>query len=478
MEGTLAHGAAARAAAPRGRAWAAEARATLALAWPIALTNLSGIALLLTDTMILGRLGAEALAAATIATNLYWAVQAPTFGIALAAAPLLAQARGAARRTDGKPRRGWMREMRRSARQALWAVMALTLPTWALLWNARALLLLAGQEPAIAAMAADYLRAFMWGMPCFGAFVVLRGFLAAMERPGPALLVAFLGVGVNALLVWSLVFGAFGAPALGVVGAGLASFLVNLLMPVALLGLIARDRRLRRFRLLGRLWRPDWPRFREVFRVGLPIAGQMWLEIGLFAGAALVVGLLGAVPVAAHAVAVQVATATFMVPMGIGQAATARVGLAAGAGDMAGAARAGSVAVALGTAFMAATAAGMVAASGVLPWLFLSAGDPAAPAVAAGAATLLVIAGLFQLADGVQVVAAGALRGLRDTRAPMLFAALGYWGIGLPVGLLLGFPLGLGATGIWIGLAAGLAVVAALLLRRWRRLAGAPLPAA
>ena len=329
--------------------------ATLALAWPIALTNLSGIALLLTDTVLVGRLGTEALAAVTIGGNLYWALQAPTFGLALAAAPMLAQARGAGRRLDA-PRRGWMREMRRSARQALWAVVALTVPTWAVLWHAEALLLALGQEPVIAALAADYLRAFMWGMPFFGAFVVLRGFLAAMERPGPALLVAFLGVGANALLVWSLVFGALGAPALGVAGAGLASALVNLLMLLLLLGLIARDRRLRRFRLLGRLWRPDWTRFREVFRVGLPIAGQMWLEIGLFAGAALVVGLLGAVPVAAHAVAVQVAAATFMVPLGIGQAATARVGLAAGAGDAAGAARAGSVAVALGTGFMALTA--------------------------------------------------------------------------------------------------------------------------
>jgi multidrug resistance protein, MATE family len=469
MEGSLAHGyVAAR------RAWRAEAWATLALAWPLALTNLSGIALLLTDTILVGRLGTEALAAVTIGGNFYWALQAPTFGIALAAAPLLAQARGAGRRLDG-PRRGWMREMRRSARQALWAVMALTIPTWAVLWNGEALLLALGQEPVIAALAGDYVRAFMWGMPCFGAFVVLRGFLAAMERPKPALLVAFLGVGVNVLLVWSLVFGALGAPPLGVVGAGVASSLVNLLMPLLLLGLIERDRRLRRFRLLGRLWRPDWPRFREVFRVGLPIAGQMWLEIGLFAGAALVVGLLGAVPVAAHAVAVQVAAATFMVPLGIGQAATARVGLAAGAGDGAGAALAGSVAVALGTGFMALTAMGIVAGSGALPWLFLSADDPAAPVAAASASTLLVIAGLFQLADGVQVVAAGALRGLRDTRVPMLLAAVGYWAIGLPVGLLLGFPFGLGVSGIWIGLASGLAVAAALMLRRWRLLAAAPL---
>ena len=463
--------------APPRRAWRAEARATLALAWPIALTNLSGVALLLTDSMVVGRLGAEALAAITIGVNLFWALQAPTFGLALAAAPLLAQARGAARRVDA-PRRGWMREMRRSARQALWAIGALTVPTWALLWHAEPLLLASGQEPAIAALAADYLRAFMWGMPLFGAFIVLRGFLAAMERPGMALLVAFAGVAVNAFLVWSLVFGAFGAPRMGVAGAGLASALVDLFMVLALLALMARDRQLRRFRLLGRIWRPDWPRFREVFRVGLPIAGQMWLEIGLFAGAALVIGLLGAVPVAAHAVAVQVAAATFMVPLGIGQAATARVGLAAGAGDAAGAARAGSVAVVLGSGFMAMTALAIVAGSGVLPWLFLGADDADAPAVAAGAATLLVIAGLFQLADGVQVVAAGALRGLRDTRVPMLLAAFGYWVIGLPVGLALGFPLGLGASGVWIGLAVGLAVVAALMLRRWRRMAAAaPLPA-
>jgi multidrug resistance protein, MATE family len=167
---------------------------------------------------------------------------------------------------------------------------------------------------------------------------------------------------------------------------------------------------------------------------------------------------------------------SFMVPMGIGQAATARVGLAAGARDRAGAALAGTVAVALGSGFMALAAIGMFAGSGVLPWVFLGAADPHAPAVAAGAATLLVIAGVYQLADGVQVVAAGALRGLKDTRVPMLLAAVGYWAIGLPVGLLLGFPLGLGATGIWIGLATGLAVVAAFMLARWRRFAAAPLP--
>ncbi|MBV1797574.1 MATE family efflux transporter [Siccirubricoccus sp. G192] len=449
----------------------------LGLAWPIALTNLSQIALLLTDTLLLGRLGTEALAAATLGVNLYWALLAPLFGLAQAAAPMLAQARGAGRRTDA-PRRGWIREMRRSARQALWAVALLTLPVWAVLWHAEALLLALGQEPGLARLAGDYILALMWGLPLFGTFVVLRGFLAAMERPEAALWVSLAGLAVNALLGWLLILGGWGAPRLGLVGAGLASTLANLFMLAALLLAIRRDRQLRRFRLLGHLWRPDWLRFREVFRIGLPIAGQMWLEIGLFATAALVMGWLGAVAVAAHAIAVQMATTTFMVPMGIGQAATARVGLAAGAGDAAGAERAGRVAIVIGAGFMAAMAGLLVLGAEALPWLFLNAMDPGAPAVAAAGAMLLVIAGLFQLADGVQVVAAGALRGLKDTRVPMLLAAAGYWGLGLPLGLVLGFPLGLGATGIWIGLAAGLALVAGLLLLRWRRLAGASLRSA
>ncbi|WP_240048263.1 MATE family efflux transporter [Crenalkalicoccus roseus] len=258
---------------------------------------------------------------------------------------------------------------------------------------------------------------------------------------------------------------------MGIAGAGLASTLANLFMAGALLALVAREQVLRRFRLLGRIWRADRAKLAEVFRVGLPIAGAMLLEIGVFSAAALAIGWLGAVAVAAHAIAVQTATMTFMVPMGIGQAATARVGLFAGAGDRAGAARAGWVAVALGAGFMAAMALLLVLGARPIAWAFLDPADPQAAQAAALGATLLTIAGLFQLADGVQAVAAGALRGLKDTRVPMLLAALGYWGIGLPLGLALALPAGFGAAGIWAGLAAGLGVVAALMLARWRRMA-------
>ncbi|MDO9710502.1 MATE family efflux transporter [Paracraurococcus lichenis] len=451
-------------------AWAAEARATLALAWPLALTNLSQHALALTDAMILGWLSTEALAAATLGANLYWAVMAAPLGTALAATPLLAQARGAGRLPGG---RGWVRQMRRGARSALWASLAMLLPSMVLLWFAEAVLLAMGQEPRLAALAGRYVRALMWGLPLFCAFVVLRGFLAAMERPAPALWIALAGILVNAALCALLTFGAFGWPGLGIRGAGIASTLANALMVLGLLGLMARDRVLGRFRLLGRFWRPDRAKLAEVTRIGLPISGTMLLEIGVFSAAAIAMGWFGATAVAAHAIALQVAAMTFMVPMGIAQAATARVGLFAGEGRGREAARAGWVAVALGAGFMAAMAMLLLAGAHRIAWAFLDAADPqAAPAAALGA-VLLTIAGIFQLADGVQAVAAGALRGLKDTRVPMLLAALGYWGLGMPIGVGLAAGAGLGPPGIWVGLAAGLGAVALLMLRRWRRLSAA-----
>lgn len=451
------------------RPWRAEAVATLGLAWPLALTNLSQHALAVTDAVILGWLSTEALAAATLGANLYWALMAPSLGIALAATPLLAQARGASRRPGG---RGWVREMRRSARSALWAALGLLLPSLILLWHGEAVMLASGQDPVLARLSGDYLRAMMWGLIPFCGFVVLRGFLAAMERPAPALWITGTAVLANAALGWLLVFGAFGWPGFGVVGAGLASTLANLFMAGGVWVLIARDRRLGRFRLLGRFWRMDPSRLQEVWRLGLPISGSMLLEIGVFSAAALAMGGFGAVAVAAHAIALQTAGITFMVPVGIGQAATARVGLFAGAGQPDAAARAGWVAIALGGGFMALMALLLVLAARPIAVAFLNPADPQAAATATLGVTLLTIAGLFQMADGVQAVASGALRGLKDTRVPMLFAALGYWVLGLPIGVGLGYWTELGPVGLWIGLASGLGIVAPLMLLRWRRLCG------
>jgi MATE family multidrug resistance protein len=448
--------------------WRAEALATLVLAWPIVLTNLSQMAMALTETLLLGRLSAESQAGGLLGSSLYFAVIAPGFGLALAAAPLQAIARGEGRRAGGAGR-GWVRTMRRATRSSLWACGIVCVPCCLLLWNTEPLLLLTGQEPVLAALAADYARAALWGVPGFCAFIVLRGFLGAMERPAAAMWISLAAVVLNAPLAWALIFPA----GLGVQGAGVAASIADTALFIALVVVVLRDRRFRRLRIFGRFWRPDWGRLRQVFAVGLPIAAALIMEIGVFTAAALAMGWWGAVAVAAHAAAIQTASLTFMVPLGIGQAATARVGLAAGAGDGAAAARAGWVAVGLGAAFMAAMAGALVVAADVIASAFIDAADPQAAQVRALAATLLVVAGVFQLADGVQVVAAGALRGLADTRVPMLFAALGYWGLALPCGIALGWSAGLGPPGIWLGLALGLAVVAVLMLARWRRLSRA-----
>lgn len=438
----------------------------LLLAWPLVLTNLSQFALTLTDTVFLGRLGTRELAAATLGVNLFYAALAPCFGVAMAAAPMCAQTRGRGV--------GFVRGMRRDVRAAFWAMALVTLPTWMLLWHTDAILRAMGQDPALAALAGAYVRALMWGMPCFCAFVALRGFLAAEQRPGAALVVAAFGIVLNIPLNLWLIHGGLGLPALGVVGAGIASSLCNLAMLLGLIGLIARDRHLRRFRVLGRFWRFDAARLREAAVIGLPIAGAMLLEIGVFSFAAIVMGWMGALAVAAHAIALQLASMAFMVPMGIGQAATARVGLATGAGDRAGAALAGWVAIGIAAAWMSGSALLLFGFGDRIAWAFLDARQPEAAATAALATTLIMVAALFQLADGVQAVAAGALRGLKDTAVPMLLAGFGYWVAGLPLGLLLAFPLQLGPLGVWIGLAVGLFLVAGLMAARWQALSRPP----
>ncbi|MBX6321403.1 MAG: MATE family efflux transporter [Rhodospirillaceae bacterium] len=442
-------------------AWAAEARATLALAWPLALTNLAQAAIGTTDVLLIGRLGPEALAAASLGLNLYFALFVSAMGIALGASPLMAQALG--------HRRHAVREVRRTVRQGLWASALVALPIWLVLWHTEPILRLIGQQPALAAMAAAYVHTLQWALLPGLWFMVLRAFIGTVERPGAGLVVNVLAIGVNAALAWSLIFGRLGLPALGLVGAGIATVTANSFMVLALLGFILIDRRLRRFHLLGRLWRSDWRRLREILRVGLPISLALVFEVTVFNAAAFLMGLIGTEALAAHAVAIQVASITFMVPLGVAQAGTVRVGLAAGRGDPQGVARAGWVALATGTACMGTMALPMIAVPERITGLFLDAGDPAQAGAAALAAGFLLIAGLFQLADGTQVVSAGALRGLKDTRTPMLIAGLGYWGIGILLGVLLAFPLGLGGRGIWIGLASGLGVVAALMLRRWLR---------
>ena len=317
--------------------------------------------------------------------------------------------------------------------------------------------------------AGAYVRALQWAVLPFYGYIVLRSFISALQRPGWALAIVFGAVIFNVFANWVLMFGNLGFPALGIVGAGWATTLSSLLMFGGLAIVVSVERRFRRYRLFVRFWRADWPRFRAMLRLGLPIAGILAFEVTIFNAAAFLMGLIDAASIAAYAIAIQIASITFMVPMGLGQAVTVRVGRAFGRRDPDGITRAGWTAFGLGVGFMALTALVMLIWPHLLIGAFIDLDDPANAAVVGLAVTFLAFAGLFQVADGAQAVASGMLRGLHDTKVPMIYAAIGYWGIGLPLGVVLAFWAGLKGSGIWMGLSTGLIVVAILLLLRWLR---------
>jgi MATE family multidrug resistance protein len=306
----------------------------------------------------------------------------------------------------------------------------------------------------------------MWSILPFLLFQAMRNFLSALERPQWIFIVSALGIILNAIVSWSLIFGRLGMPALGIFGGGLGSTIVWTALTVGLGMVIALDRNFGRFHLFGRFWRPDWPRFRHIWRLGLPIGLTMAFEGAVFGAAAYLMGLINAESIAAHAVALQIAALSFMVPLGLGQAATVRVGRALGRADPPGIARAGWTAWLLGVGFMAAMALVMWIFPRELMTLFLE-DDQANARVMQLGISFLAVAAAFQIVDGAQVVGAGMLRGLHDTRVPMFFALFGYWVVGLGVGVWLAFGRDWEGVGIWVGLASGLALVSALMVARW-----------
>jgi len=447
--------------ADRGYPWLTEIRATILLSLPLILTNLAQTVITATDVVILGWVGANHLAASALATNLYFALLIFGIGLVSAVSPMVARERGRNRHA--------VREVRRTVRQGLWASVAIAVPFWIVLWNTERLLLWLGQDPALAHLAALYMRGMQWAILPFLWYLVLRSFIAALERPFWSLVVGMAGVVFNALIVWALVFGHFGLPALGMFGAGIGSTLSATLMFLGMALVCVRDRQFRRYRVFGRFWRADWPRFLALWRLGLPMAIAVGLEVTIFNAAVFLMGLIGASSVAAHAIAIQIASLCFMVPLGFSQAATVRVGIAYGSGDTAAIRRAGWTPFVLGVGFMACTAMMMFLVPETLIGIFLDRTDPSNAEVIALAVSFLGIAALFQVFDGAQAIAGGMLRGLHDARVPMIYAGLGFWGVGLSLSVLLGFWARLEGIGIWIGLATGLAVVSALLIVRWLR---------
>jgi MATE family multidrug resistance protein len=441
--------------------WRREILATLALAWPMIAINLSQTGLGATDVVMLAWLGPEVLAAGSLGFNLYFVAFVGSLGLISAISAMIAAERGRNRHS--------VREVRRSFRQGLWSAVALAVPIWIALWNAETLLILLGQEPALAAQAAEYLRYKQWGLLPMLGFVALRFFLAGMERPFLALVVSLCGLAVNALANYVLIFGNFGAPAMGLNGAGIATTLTASFMFVMLTLIARRDRRFRRYALFGRFWRPDWPRFIELWRLGVPISAMILFEVMIFSAALFLMGMISTQALAAHTIAIQIASLAFMVPLGLGQAVTVRVGVAYGARDHAAIARAGWSAFGIAMIFMSIAALVMISAPHLLISAFLDLRDPENAGVIALAVSFLAMAAIFQIVDGAQAVGAGMLRGLQDTRIPMLYAAFGYWLIGMPIAVGFGLYSPLAGVGVWMGLAGGLTVVAILLMWRWLR---------
>ncbi len=441
--------------------WRSEIRATVALAWPMVLTNLGQTAMTATDVMMMGRLGPQALAASALGSNLYFMPMIFGLGLILATSPMMATKLGSMPHS--------VRDLRRTVRQGLWLAVFAAVPIWLFLWHGEEVLLAMGQEPALAHQAGIYLRWLQWAVLPFYGYIVLRSFISALERPGWALVIVFLAVACNVLLNWMFIFGNLGAPAMGIAGSGFATTLSSVLMFAGLALVVVVEKKFRRYQIFGRFWRSDWPRLRTLLRLGLPIAGILAFEVTIFNVSALLMGLIDADSLAAHAIAIQIGSISFMVPLGLNQAATVRVGLAHGARNPEGVSRAGWTSFVIGVSFMALTGLVMILAPHLLIRAFIDVADPANAHVIGLAVSFLAFAALFQVFDGAQAVAAGMLRGLHDTRVPMIYAAIGYWGVGLPLGVLLAFHFGMAGIGIWIGLALGLAVVAVLLLARWLR---------
>lgn len=425
---------------------------------PLILSNLAQFAIHITDTVMLGWYDVTALAAATIAGTLFFVIFIVGAGFSQAVTPLVA---AAAEEDDDV-------QVRRVTRMGLWLSifygLAVTIPFF---W-AEEILIAIGQEAEVARLADIYLQIVIWQMIPALIVMTLKAFLAAMEHTA-IILWATIGTAVlNGFINYALIFGNWGMPELGIKGAAMASLTVNLITVLILMVYITRV--LPQFELFKNFWRSDSEILKRVFRLGWPIGLTSLAEGGLFSASAVMMGWIGAIELAAHGVAIQLASLTFMVHIGFSQAATVRAGRALGRRDELSLRRGGITAIGMSALFAILTSVVFLALPETLVSLFIDPNEPERANLLRIGASLIMVAALFQLVDGLQVLALGLLRGVQDTTVPMVMATISYWVIGLPVSYLLAFTFGFGAVGLWLGLVIGLAVAAVLLLWRfWGR---------
>ena len=432
-----------------------ELRATWLLALPLMLGQLSTIGMNVVDVLLAGHFSPATLAAVAVGTNIWSLALVAAIGVMLALPPSVAQLAGAGER-------GAIGAL---FRQALWMACALGIVLWFAARHASPLLRAIGIDAAIVDDTQRFLRAISWGAPALTGYFALRGLSEGVGLTRPTMYFGFLGLVLLAPIGYVLMYGAFGLPARGAQGSGMATAIVLWLQFAAFASYVALRRRYRAFAPFGAFETPQWQAIFDLLRLGVPMGVSLLMEAGLFVAAALLIGSLGATTIASHQIALNVASVTFMLPLGLAMATTVRVGRAVGAGDADGVRYAGIAGIGASLATQLVSCSAMALFPHGIAGLYT---DDAG--VAGLAAKLLLFAAVFQFSDGIQVTANGALRGLKDTTVPMLFTALAYWGVGMPLGYALGFHAGMGAAGMWIGLIAGLTAAAALLLARFVRL--------
>jgi MATE family multidrug resistance protein len=437
--------------------WSAHFRATLALGIPLIGAQLAQLGINTTDVMIVGRLGAEQLAAMVLSAQFLFTILIFGSGFAIAVVPMVAQAYG---RDD-------VVTVRRALRMGLWVVTIYWLLMQPAFFRAEDILLAAGQKPDVARLAASYIAIGHFAVLPGLLYNVLRALVSATGRAGVILYVTVVMLLMNAVLAYGFVLGHFGLPALGLQGAAMVSVAVQTAGFIFIVAYMQRRAEMRRYEIFVRLWRPDWHAFWEVIRLGLPISITVLAEVSLFTAASLLMGRIGTIELAAHGIALQWASMAFMIPLGLSQAATVRVGIAHGQGDITGLVRASIAVLVLSCAISLAGSILFATKPEFLGSWFLDVTSADAPKVLAYAAPLIVVAGLFQLVDGLQAIANGLLRGLKDARVPMIMALIAYWPIGFFLAWLLAFPLGFGGIGIWFGFLLGLGSAAVMLCARF-----------
>ncbi len=432
-----------------------EIRRTLILAGPLVVGQLTNFGMNFVDTVMAGRLGALDLGAIAVGSSIWAAGFLFVLGVLLAVSATVSQLDGAGRR----------KQAGEFTRQALWLSLALALMLFIAVRSSGALMGWIGVDEEVASLSLRYLQAISWGAPALCALLVLRFFSEGTGYTRPTMYIGVLGILVNIPLNYVLMFGKLGMPALGAVGCGWATAIVFWLQLLALAVWIGWRPRYRPYALYERLSWPNRMEIAALLKLGLPIGVMIFLEGGLFVGTALLIGTLGPLPVAAHQVAMNYAGLMYMVPVGLAGAITVRVGNAIGRGDPEGARRAGQVGMGIALVF------GMISATIMLLFpQWIVAMYTSDSEVVSLAVSLLFLAAIFQLADALQGSAAGALRGLKDSRIPMIYCVIAYWVIGLPLGGYLTFRADLGPAGMWIGIIVGLTLAALMLSTRFQRI--------